>query len=90
MSWSGLPENIEVRINIEPGHGRLVYDKARRTIVAQQVPDDTHPGGWPRRHSRLREAWWIITGQRSLHRAWQRGYDQHAQDESLRRARGGK
>ena len=28
--------------NIEPGKGRLVYDKARRTIVAKQAPMPPH------------------------------------------------
>lgn len=29
--------------------------------------------GWPRWHQRWLEAWWIITGRWSLHRAWQDG-----------------
>lgn len=55
-----------------------------------------HPGGWPRiwpydtLRRRVREAWWVLQGRWSLHQAWQRGYDQHAMDEGLRRARGGK
>jgi hypothetical protein len=55
-----------------------------------------HPGGWPiyRRpnwewRQRLVEAWLVIVGRHSLHRAWQRGYDQHIMDESARRANGG-
>lgn len=80
-------------INVTPGAGRLVYDKARRTIVKQQPPI-SHPGGW-KHHStltfpRLYEAWLVLTGKWSLHRAWQRGYDQHIQDDSLRRSRGGR
>lgn len=44
-----------------------------------------HPGGWPRYRmltrrqravQRLREAWWILIGRHSLHRAWQVGHDQ--------------
>ena len=56
-----------------------------------------HPGGWRTYHgpffervNRLLDAWRCLTGHYSLHRAWQRGYDQHIRDESLRRARGGK
>lgn len=29
--------------------------------------------GWPRWYQRWLEAWWIITGKWSLHRAWQDG-----------------
>lgn len=36
---------------------------------------------------RLREAWWCLTGVWSLHRAWQRGYDQHIIDHNMLRAR---
>ena len=35
------------------------------------------------------EAWWVLTGQWTLHRAWQNGYDDHAVDEAARRMRGG-
>jgi hypothetical protein len=35
------------------------------------------------------EAWWVLTGRFTLHRAWQNGYDQHIKDESARRAQGG-
>ncbi len=44
-----------------------------------------HPGGWhhypmltrrQRALQRVREAWWILTGKHSLHRAWQIGHDQ--------------
>lgn len=31
--------------------------------------------GWPRWYQRFAEAWWIIRGTWSLHRAWQIGYD---------------
>lgn len=31
--------------------------------------------GWPRWYQRYLEAWWIITGRWSLHRAWQAGID---------------
>lgn len=31
--------------------------------------------GWPRWYQRWLEAWWIITGKWSLHRAWQDGKD---------------
>jgi hypothetical protein len=59
----------------------------------------THPLGikiWRGRRGRVlfahrvKEAIWILIGRWSLHRAWQRGYDDHIRDESLRRARGGK
>jgi len=46
--------------------------------------------GWPTIWQNVREAWWCLTGKWSLHRAWQRGYDQHISDESLRRSRGGR
>lgn len=48
--------------------------------------DRSHPGGfliirdrhgWPR-FQRLLEAWWILTGKWSLHRAWQKGHDRGA------------
>jgi hypothetical protein len=64
------------------------------TTQAQQHCETHHPGGWPRIYPydglwrRLREAWWILSNQQSLHRAWQSGYDCHIQDESARRARG--
>lgn len=64
-------------------------------MTAQQHREAMHPGGWPRITNydslwrRLREAWWILTDQQSLHRAWQSGYNRHIQDESARRARGG-
>lgn len=62
--------------------------------MATQFIEKTHPGGWPRIHpydgalARIREAWWVLTGRFTLHRAWQRGYDQHISDEGLRRSRG--
>lgn len=50
-----------------------------------------HPGGWQNYRGtffgRLYEACLILCGSHSLHRAWQRGYDQHIMDESARRAR---
>lgn len=59
----------------------------------QQATMMQHPGGWTRRRSqvlqRLQDAWLCLTGRHSLHRAWQTGYDQHAMDDSARRARGG-
>lgn len=44
--------------------------------MTQQVKDPHHLGFhmW-RNFQRLREAWWIVTGRWSLHRAWQYGYD---------------
>lgn len=45
-----------------------------------------HPGGWGRRAGRLRQAWWVLVGKFSLHRAWQKGYDDHIVAESKRRA----
>lgn len=61
----------------------------------RQHIERVHPGGWPRLYpyegfrARLTEAWWVLTSRYTLHRAWQRGYDQHAMDESARRAHGG-
>lgn len=60
-----------------------------------------HPGGWPRAKwcrspfwheffARTNDLWLVFSGKQSLHRAWQRGYDQHIMDDSARRARGGK
>ena len=43
--------------------------------MSQQAIDPMHPGGWPRKHSKLREMWWTLTGKWSLHRAWQAGHD---------------
>jgi len=31
--------------------------------------------GWPAWYQRFLEAWWIVRGKWSLHRAWQEGYD---------------
>lgn len=31
--------------------------------------------GWPRWYQPWLEAWWIVTGRMSLHRAWQAGMD---------------
>lgn len=66
-----------------------------------QAKNYLHPGGWPRARwcrsrfwheffSRTNDLWQVLKGAHSLHRAWQRGYDQHAQDESMWRARGGR
>lgn len=63
--------------------------------MTKQHIETMHRGGWPRIWNydtywrRVREAWWILTGYQSLHRAWQKGYDCHAQDESLRLSRVG-
>jgi hypothetical protein len=45
-------------------------------------PEDPRPWvihrnkkGWPRWYQRWLEAWWIVTGKQSLHRAWQAGLD---------------
>lgn len=47
--------------------------------MAEQI-NSGHPLGfhvWRRRWlQNLREAYWVLTGKWSLHRAWQRGYDQ--------------
>lgn len=40
--------------------------------------------GWPRWYQRWLEAWWIMTGKWSLHRAWQDGLD-HGTDMEYRR-----
>lgn len=56
----------------------------------KQHIESMHRGGWPRTWNydsywrRVREAWWILTGYQSLHRAWQSGYDCHIRDESSR------
>jgi hypothetical protein len=34
---------------------------------------DQHPGGWPRKHSRLRAAWWALTGRWTLGHAYDAG-----------------
>jgi hypothetical protein len=39
---------------------------------------------------RLIEAWWILRDKHSLNRAWQEGYDCHGEEESARRACGGR
>lgn len=41
--------------------------------------------GWPRWYQRFLEAWWIITGEWSLHRAWERGktYGSHSEYERI-------
>lgn len=84
-------------IDLSGRGGRLVYDKTRKLIVASEQQQRTQqPGGWPRVYPyntfarRIREAWWVLTGQWSLHVAWQNGYDQHIMDESARRANGGR
>lgn len=59
-------------------------DDPQPLIVAQQIRP-LHPlgfhiwrdkRGWVRWSQRIREAWWILTGKWSLHRAWQVGCDQ--------------
>jgi hypothetical protein len=94
--------NIEQGAGMTTAHGREAVEAktgltgSRSKTAATQAMPRNHPGGWRSIYPydsikrRLIEAWWIVSGQWSLHRAWQRGYDQHAQDESLRRARGGK
>ncbi|KRQ11905.1 hypothetical protein AOQ73_05720 [Bradyrhizobium pachyrhizi] len=63
-------------------------------MIRQKFLD--HPGGWPHIHpydgwrARISEAWWVLTGRFTLHRAWQKGYDEHIRDDSARRAAGGK
>lgn len=52
--------------------------------MTQQEFDSRHPGGWPRKHSRLREAWWVLTGQHSLHMAWQAGLHEGSRSEYQR------
>jgi len=37
--------------------------------------------GWPIWYQRWVEAWWIVTGKWSLHRAWQEGKDHGTQME---------
>lgn len=54
---------------------------------------EVHPGGWPRYpmrtkwdrfKQRIREAWWVLTDQHNLHKAWQAGYDRGRNDEYKR------
>ncbi len=91
--------------NIEPGRGRLVYDKARRTIVAQQAKIDhplakfgyRRPPHWLWRASphaygfvgAVTDIWLIITGRLNLHRAWQAGHDHGHLMEVTRQLNGG-
>lgn len=37
--------------------------------------------GWPTWYQKYLEAWWIIRGKWSLHRAWQDGFDDGHKDE---------
>jgi hypothetical protein len=37
-----------------------------------------------------KDIWAVASGRWSLHRAWQRGHDDHIEMESARRARGGR
>lgn len=37
--------------------------------------------GWPRWYQRYLEAWWAITGEWSLHKAWQQGMEYGTQME---------
>jgi hypothetical protein len=37
--------------------------------------------GWPMWYQKYLEAWWIITGKWSLHKAWQIGMDYGTQQE---------
>lgn len=92
--------------NIEPGRGRLVYDKAHRAIVAQQAKDE-HPlaqFGYRRPPHRLwrisprlfmfvgalQDIWLIARGKITLHRAWQAGHDHGHLMEVTRRLNGGR
>lgn len=50
----------------------------------QHPIDQQHPGGWLRKHSRLREAWWVLTGKHSLHMAWQAGLHEGTRSEYQR------
>lgn len=40
--------------------------------------------GWPMWYQKYVEAYWIITGKWSLHKAWQRGLDQGRIEEYIR------
>lgn len=65
-------------------------------VENKQHINDMHPGGWRfiypynSLRRRITEAWWVLAGKQSLHKAYQAGYDQHTMDESARRARGGR
>lgn len=45
--------------------------------------------GWPRWYQRWLEAWWIVTGQWSLSRAWQEGTSYGAREEYKRVVKNG-
>lgn len=94
-------------IDIRPGTGgRLVYDKARRVIVAQQKVEahPLAPFGYRRPPNRLwgvsprlfmfvgavQDIWLIATGRITLHRAWQAGHDHGHAAEVGRQMRGGR
>lgn len=47
--------------------------------MSQQHVEINHSGGWPRKHNRWQEAWWVLTGRFTLHKAWQAGYDHRSQ-----------
>jgi hypothetical protein len=57
-----------------------------------------HPLGFRQRYStalgrfvqRLLEAWWVLTGRWTLHRAWQAGHDHGTSMEQQRQLRGGR
>lgn len=61
-----------------------------KLTAAQRESLSKHPGGfriyrnsrgWPVWWQRFAEAWWILTGQWSLHRAWQEGsFQGHSQE----------
>lgn len=67
--------------------------------IGRQAPSPPHPGGFriyrdrsgtPRWFQRFVEAWWIVTGRWSLHRAWQNGLDYGSMQEWRRMRAGGK
>jgi hypothetical protein len=60
--------------------GGSLYDKP------DQRPWTIHRNrrGWPRWYQRWVEAWWVVTGKWSLHRAWQAGKDLGAREEYQR------
>lgn len=68
----------------------MKLDKQNRPIHPLGFRIWRRRNGWPTFMQRVREAYWCLTCKWTLHMAWQRGYDQHAQDESLRRSRGGR
>lgn len=63
---------------IAGGYLDYIDEQIERARVANY-----HPGGWPRRWGRVRQAWAVLRGHFSLHAAWQAGYDQRSREAKL-------